>query len=477
MAKTETPGSAEHLELLDFGIDFSADVDTPNALAYAWRGLTGAFRGTFKRIPFYYKVREYNDYESRDLWEYDLSLSPEERLRLATHLWELGDTWFDYWYLTENCSYHVLGALEAARPDLELLAHVRSPVVPADTVRALLENEGLVRAIRFRPSLRRTFRARLAGLDSAGRDAVAELARDPAAAFPDGLSDEDRIRALDAAADLVDLRHAKELVFEKGGEGHDLKQALLTRRAAIGKPSPALEVVRPEDEGVHLGHAPRRFGAGAAIRDGGARVWDLRWRLTLHDLADPSAGHPDLASLEILPIRLRWRESDRFDLRDLEVEADLARIVSLTPLDAFDLQPSWSLRGGVTTVRDGGCPGCLAGLAAFGGGGAIATPGRAATLFALAEARAFWGPDLAGIEGTGIRAGLGPSGGVRLRFHPRLLALAGGAWLWLPGQEIASTWEASAVLRWQVAEPLAIDLEGRAGPLGAEGGISLLVYH
>ena len=25
-------------------------------------------------MPYYYKVREYNDYESRDLWEYELEL-------------------------------------------------------------------------------------------------------------------------------------------------------------------------------------------------------------------------------------------------------------------------------------------------------------------------------------------------------------------------------------------------------------------
>ena len=41
----------ERRELLDYGIDFSADVDTGNAVLYALKGLTGLFPGTFKRIP------------------------------------------------------------------------------------------------------------------------------------------------------------------------------------------------------------------------------------------------------------------------------------------------------------------------------------------------------------------------------------------------------------------------------------------
>ena len=122
--KAEGAPRAKHFELLDYGVDYAATVDTPNAILYAVKGLFGRFQGQFKHYAYYYKVRQYGDYESRDLWEYDLALTPEETALLAAHLWELGGTWFAYWYLDENCSYHVLGALEAAAPRLELLAHV-----------------------------------------------------------------------------------------------------------------------------------------------------------------------------------------------------------------------------------------------------------------------------------------------------------------------------------------------------------------
>jgi hypothetical protein len=63
----------EKRELLDYAINFAADVDTGNSVIYAFKGLFGLFPGTTKRMPYYYKVREYADTESRDIWEYHLA--------------------------------------------------------------------------------------------------------------------------------------------------------------------------------------------------------------------------------------------------------------------------------------------------------------------------------------------------------------------------------------------------------------------
>ncbi len=85
------------------------------------KGLLGLFRGDFRKVPFHFKVREYNDFESRDLWEYELAFSPAELELFAAHLWELGSTYFAYYYLSENCWYHVLASIEVVRPELDLL--------------------------------------------------------------------------------------------------------------------------------------------------------------------------------------------------------------------------------------------------------------------------------------------------------------------------------------------------------------------
>src|SRR5262249_24426816 len=111
------PGPS-HAALLDYGVNYAPVADMSNAVTYAWNGMFGGFHGVFTNLRYYYKVREYNDFESRDLWEYDLNLTPEEMAQLTRHLWELGFSDFPYYYLTKNCSYHLLAALEAAAPRL-----------------------------------------------------------------------------------------------------------------------------------------------------------------------------------------------------------------------------------------------------------------------------------------------------------------------------------------------------------------------
>jgi hypothetical protein len=63
--------------LLNYGVNYAANVDTKNvnALAYAFEGLFGFFRGTFTLFPYYAKVQEYSNWESRDLWEYELDFT------------------------------------------------------------------------------------------------------------------------------------------------------------------------------------------------------------------------------------------------------------------------------------------------------------------------------------------------------------------------------------------------------------------
>ncbi|HYG65996.1 MAG TPA: DUF4105 domain-containing protein, partial [Anaeromyxobacteraceae bacterium] len=277
------PGRSE--ELLDYGIDFAATVDTGNSIIYAVKGLTGLFHGDFKHYPYYYKIRQYADAESRDLWEYDLALAQPEVELLAAHLWELGGTWFDYWYLDENCSYHVLGALEAAAPRLDLVSKVgRFVVLPADTVQALFANPGLVRAVHWRPSIRTQFEARLAKLSGEGRAAVVRLAADPRANV--SLPPAEAAAALDAALDHVDMLGGTDLLLGGDPEALRRRQVLLERRAALRLPSPPLDLPIPEDRRPDRGHASSRVGlGGGAARHGGPAVL-LDLRLALHDLGD-----------------------------------------------------------------------------------------------------------------------------------------------------------------------------------------------
>src|SRR3569832_1672071 len=162
----------ERRQLLDYGIDYAADPDTTFAPICAVKGIIGAFPGTFRKVPFYYKVRQYNDFESRDLWEYKLSFSADEIDYLVAHVWELGSTFFDYFYLTENSSYHEHDQHKTTTPHKHQHDKKHKPVIPVDAVKALFQNDGFVGHVEFRASSRTRFRRGLADLTSEQRDAV-----------------------------------------------------------------------------------------------------------------------------------------------------------------------------------------------------------------------------------------------------------------------------------------------------------------
>ena len=158
----------DRTRLLAYTINFAADTNETNGLTFAVKGLLGGYAGTFSVLPYYIKVREYNDMENRDLWEYELALTPEEVERVLRHAWELLSAYFQYFFFDENCSYHLLGLLQVARPELELTPPFRWWALPTDTVRAITKSPGLVARTVYRPANATIIAARL----NAHRDGV-----------------------------------------------------------------------------------------------------------------------------------------------------------------------------------------------------------------------------------------------------------------------------------------------------------------
>jgi len=447
---------SERAELLDYGVNYAAASDTSNPLLYAVKGLLGGFKGEFTHYAYYYKVREYADAEARDLWEYDLALTPPELTTLVAHLWELGATNFDYWYLDENCAYHVLTALEAAAPRLELVKGAgRYVVLPSDTIKALYGPPGLVREIHYRPSILRQFQARVAHLSPAALDAVEALQADPEAPLPGALGTE-RAAVLDAALDHIDLWNFKALVLGKDPALSRKRQRLLERRAELGIPSAPLVIEPPLAQAPHHGHGSFRLGAGGGASDALGPLVILESRLALHDLLDPPDGYPPVAHIEFLPLRLRLAP------RTGRVELDegwAVKALALNDLSRFDQRFSWRFQLGAETLRDRGGNGALTFAAGFGGGFASLGIGGVADLMAGADVDVNAAPGIAGLRGSGWRLGVGPSALVRLRAGDRAALLAEAGWRWLPEASPRETWKLS--------------LEGRLHLLHAPNGHDL----
>ncbi len=469
--KTDEPMDEKHFQLLDYGVNYAASVDTQNAFVYAVKGLVGLFPGRFNSIPYYYKVREYNDFESRDLWEYDLSLTPAQVAMLVAHVWELGSTQFPYYYVSRNCSYHLIAALEAAVPELDLLSHVGHVAVPADTIKVLHEMPGLVRTVRYRPSVRAQFRRRAQDLSGRQLDEVEKLADAPQTALPGQPAEQASV--LDAALDLVDLRHARGIILGTDAEALAVKQRLLERRSEVRVQSEALTPDVPSLQAPDRGHGSMRVGAGGGGSTETGGFGTLEVRLALHDLLDPPAGYPELAQLEFLPVRLRYNFRDRTLWL---AEAWLADVASLAPMDRFDKPLSWRMRAGAATLRDSACAGCLAGVLDIAGGGTIAFGGERLTFFAMADSEVVSTPQLKGLSGAPVRIGVGPLGGARLRLGESLVLAGDARWQYLPWAAPRTLFELEFSARLALAKGTALNAQITRRPTATEVSLGAFYY-
>ena len=467
------PDAPRH-PLADIGVDYSADVGSENAVTYALKGLFGQFPGTFKALPYAAKVREYQDYESRDLWEYELDLTEDEKRAFLEHLWELSGTSFDYFYLSENCAYHVIALLDVVRPSAGLLARMGSPALPTDALRAVWEAPGLVSRVRYRPSLRTVALARLGALAPAHRALARSLAagerQDAALA---ALPEDARRDVLDAALDLLDLEHHELLESpDDDSPARQQKLRLAMARAAVPGESPELHLAPPPSAAPHLGHDARRVGLGVGYASAGGAFLEARARLTLHDTLDRADGLPELASVEALAVTARAYPRPR----SLELESlTVVRFEKLAPWTAAERGLSYRLFVGGARARDDGCASCLV-ARVDGGVGLALRPEASTVLYARADGALDAADGLWGLDRRGFRLALGPTAGARVALGARAALLGEARLAWLPGAPAPVTASAVFEARLSLSRSVALGVFARRQLVAADLGVSSLIY-
>lgn len=337
----------ERTRLLAYSISYAAGTDETSGLIFAVRGLFGGYPGVFSITPYYLKVREYSDIENRDVWEYQLTLTPEEIDRLLMHVWELGPTRFDYYFFDENCAYHLLSLLEVARPGLQLTDRFRWWAIPSDTVRVVTDQPGLLQRVVYRPASVTIMQERLKHMPATERGLARELGKQKISAS-DG-----RVRELPALDQARTLELGYEYAAYETATGRNkapdaaahMRELLLARsRLPVPPQKPEIPVpaVRPDE-----GHKTSRIGIGAGSRDG-RRFGEIHLRPTYHDLLDQDAGYTRGAQIQFFDMRFRRYQDDGG-----------LRLEEFKPLDIFSLSPrndffdpvSWKINVGWTRKR------------------------------------------------------------------------------------------------------------------------------
>jgi hypothetical protein len=299
-------------------INYSANTDESNGLFFAYYGLTGGYAGKYSALPYYKKIKEYSNLESRDMWEYELNLSEDEIRRMLLHLYEIKDSYSDYYFFTKNCSYNLLWLLEIARPNLDLVNQFYYKAIPIDTIKAV-KNAKLIKSQHFRASSNRKTRALIEAKNSSSGDLR---------------------RAYEIELDVEKLKlSAKAKKMDKKTYTRELIKKLSIRSKLIKTPKPTIK--KPANP--LISHKSTRLDIG--VGDSGYR---LGYKSAFHDVYDLDLGFEEGAYIDFFHIELQksWQ-------KDLKLNYfDFVKINSYAPIDELFSHISWGVSFGFEDFRD-----------------------------------------------------------------------------------------------------------------------------
>lgn len=394
-----------HPTWLSQAINFGANhIEQDNSAAYAYKGITGGYAGSFSVLPYFHKIKEYGQDENRDIWEYPLDFSAAETDWLVTHLWELRTIEFGYYFFDYNCSYRLLELLEVARPALDLTEPFELTAIPVDTVRELIRR-GIVTGRVFRPSQERQLHDAISRVPPVLRRWMPALRREPE------LAKSAEFGALDEPTRATLLQAAYGYTRYKDRDGDRASAArriallreikALSPRAREGLDADGSRPLPPE-----AGHRSRRLQLGLREREDGEQEWLLSARMAFHSLDDNAPGYLFGAQINMLDLQLRHGDGRwHFD------KLDLIDIASLVPSRAHFPHIAWQVKLGAAPSRLHQVGKSGAQLSA--GAGYSRALGRHWAVYALVHART----EFDHRDGE-FSAGIGPRVGALLRAGP-----------------------------------------------------------
>jgi hypothetical protein len=348
-------------EMLDYGINYAAQAKETNPFLYAVKGLFGGFIGEFAAIPYYYKVREYTNFEFRDLWSYDLKFSMPEVLEMVDHVWELGNTYFDYYYFRENCSYHLLSILEVARPSLNLTDRYELYTIPADTIR-LLHQEGLIDEGKRRESTYSKLVRLSDDLDQKDLSLAKAIAKEPKATTQKiaGIEHKKASKILDVSMEAFDYFNFEKILKDDPAT-KELKSNILTARAE--NPIISEDVFDPKKmaaDSPAFSHSPTRLTLAENYYDKQGKATRLEYRAALHDLLDPPAGSLKESQLELGKLSVEIKDKEYKNPQLILDQLSIFNIRNYSEQNFWASPISWEVDVGGKQLRRAECFNCPA---------------------------------------------------------------------------------------------------------------------
>ncbi|MCC6932240.1 MAG: DUF4105 domain-containing protein [Deltaproteobacteria bacterium] len=341
LIRIDQSGASDSTRLLSYAANYAASVEADDMLTYAVKGIFGGYKGYFSIEPYYERIKQYADYEHRDIWEYKLNYTQAETELLVTHLWEIKDRFLDYYYFDDNCSYLLLSLLEVGRPRLQLKEQSRPWILPIDTIKTIVAQKDLVETISYRSSPATELEFKTKDMGAEMRSLIKILAisdRSEDVLAEASLNSAEQAQVLELAYDYLVYQN-EGIVEEDAAQARALK--LLAKRsqidAVISYPPLERPAIRPEE-----GHDTvllTLYGKNVDDDYGGG----LRIRPAYHELIDPDRGYVHGSQLVFFDLALSYDELEQVMMDYFHV----LKIASLSPRSYFIRPLSYKIETGI----------------------------------------------------------------------------------------------------------------------------------
>lgn len=315
-------------------------------LPYVTKGIFGFYAAAYSdQDPFLHNIT-YNHLENRDSWSYAMAHTPEDRLLIVLHLWEMAGAKFQYFFFSRNCAWQMQQSLMLSLRDRSgKTVPQKLWTLPVDVAHDL-QDAGLVEQVLYIPSHQRRLHEAIKRLEPLEREEFHRMVVQTEVANPQQHS----VALINALIDYYTWRNAGNAV-----EAQDQRQWVKLREQAVlarlalppdEMPAPIAPLASPAQ-----GNKPIKLAMGYA-----RSPW-LSATVFAQGPLDPHAldiGHMEAVTLKVAAEHGQWVVA-AFTLLDIQ------RVKPINEASLDGWPTSWRIK--LHAQRDGRLkPEALAGL-------------------------------------------------------------------------------------------------------------------
>ncbi len=344
--------------LLDQGVNFGATIPPKEpALVYIAKGLFGGYVAGFSDKEFYSQDLIYSKTENRDMWEYRLKLSDYERKLIVSHIWELKQAKYTYYFLKENCAYRVAELFEL-NDDKPWVNQSLPWALPANLFHRMDDlnrqrNGELIESITFLPSSQRQLYTRFNHLSPAEQSNVNAIIE-----APQNLTEsKPRQYSLETLNTLLAYYQYKIAAAKDEPNPEHIKARNLVLRARLAQPPKPTKLPDEAQRPVSQGAKPGLLELGLFRAEHEQTKGHLRAAAIHYDPIGRYAGGLEQSELRVLDLSASIDHKGRGELQQLD-------LVSVKKLETErsgiigEASYSWEVSTGFKTTASG-CEDCL----------------------------------------------------------------------------------------------------------------------